>query len=91
LAPTVAAADERIEATLDHRHDRFNLDAIAVGSVVKAGLHEPPIMTAGWFGGGPAVLGRHDRADATFLARKRVISLRIITGVGDDAIDSHAR
>ena len=90
MAPSVASSDEGFEATLDHRDHGFDLHTIAVGGEIKSRLHEPPIVTAGRFGGGPAVLGRDDRADTAFQTSERMVGLRVEAGVGRNPADPHA-
>ena len=80
LALAVAASDKGFEATFDHRHDRFNLDAITVGGQIEAGLHQPSVVAAGRFVGRSPMLGRNDRADLAHLASECMVRFRVKAG-----------
>ncbi len=72
----------RTLSSFDHRHNRLDLDAVAVGRSIEAGLHQPTIPTRGWLVGGPTMLGRNERADIVVIAGKPMIGLGVVASIG---------
>ena len=82
LAVVGAAVDMGALATFDHRDHRFDLRSAAIGSAIEPHLHETAVTAPRRLVGGSTVLGGNDGPHAVLVARKAVVGLRVIPGIG---------
>ena len=82
MAVVGAAANVAALTTFDHRHDRLDLGALAIGIAIEMDLHLSAVVTGSGLRRGATMLRWNDRTNSVLVAGKRMIAFRIVTGIG---------
>jgi len=86
----IAAANVATLTTFDLRHDRFDLGTLANCVAIESNLHWSAVMTGSGLRRGTPMLGWNYRTKVVLVAGKRVIALRIITGIRENGRDPNS-